>query len=394
MGMFDTIYFDQKYTCPLCGKEIVDIQTKEFENLLNYYHVKDCISHAEDIRIIKDELFCDACLKHTGKYVHIIVARGILLGITDTLKAAKELLNDLNLEKLILWYHDLYKRYVNEQNEKGSYARFLSDLSEWYGKKLYLKKEDERTGLWFHLLWNLRHLRGALSPVESIERFLNYKEMIKTLGNFRDEGYEVLDIYYPEDIKQGEELWSVDVYQDEINERSRLNWTWTVISRKQLEADDEQEDHQPEWAIVSDAPFSEEAVKGAIEKWLKEREYNFTVRLITLDQAKGSGLLKELRNRVKEIGREETIPFEDVDKQLSQEDIKEMVKFIESRKDRRIFYYEGLYGSLVPDVENDRLAGKIEGIDRDIVYEGKTVGECENRFREAVSLYLKTMHSE
>ena len=113
MGMFDTIYFDQKYTCPLCGKEIGDIQTKEFENLLNYYHVKDCISHAEDIRIIKDELFCDACSKHTGKYVYIIVVRGILLGITDTLKAAKELLNDLNLEKLILWYHDLYKRYVN-----------------------------------------------------------------------------------------------------------------------------------------------------------------------------------------------------------------------------------------------------------------------------------------
>ena len=53
MGMFDTIYFDQKYTCPLCGKEIRDIQTKEFENILNDYHVKDCISHAEDIEIIK-----------------------------------------------------------------------------------------------------------------------------------------------------------------------------------------------------------------------------------------------------------------------------------------------------------------------------------------------------
>lgn len=114
------------------------------------------------------------------------------------MSTAKELLNDLNLEKLVLWYHDLYKRYVSEQNEKGSYARFLSDLSEWYGKKLYLKKEDERTGLWIHLLWNLRHLRGALSPVESVERFLTYKEMIKTLGNLRDEGYEKL---YPYDEK-------------------------------------------------------------------------------------------------------------------------------------------------------------------------------------------------
>src|SRR3972149_5304204 len=200
MGMFDTIYFDQKYACPLCGKEICDIQTKEFENLLNYYHVKDCISHAEDIEIIKDELFCNACSKHTGSYVYIIVARGILLGTTDTLKAAKELLNDLNLEKMILWYHDLYKRYVIEEKK----------------------------------------------------------------------------------------------------------------------------------------------------------------------------------------------PLEDVVKQLSEEDLKETVKFIESRKDRRVFYYEGLYGSLVPDIENDRLVGKIEGISRDIVYEGKTVGECENKFRDAVSVYLKT----
>ena len=78
-------------------------------------------------------------------------------------------------------------------------------------------------------------------------------------------------------------------------------------------------------------------------------------------------------------------------KQFSEEDLKETVKFIESRKDRRVFYFEGLYGSLVPDVENDRLVGKIEGIDKDIVYEGKTVGECENRFREAVSLFTPLM---
>ena len=33
--------------------------------------------------------------------------------------------------------------------------------------------------------------------------------------------------------------------------------------------------------------------------------------------------------------------------------------------------------------------GRIEGIAQDIVYEGKTVGECEQRFREAVSGYKK-----
>lgn len=51
MGMFDTIYFDQKYSCPLCGKEIGDIQIKEFENLLNYYHVKDYIRSGKGFRM-------------------------------------------------------------------------------------------------------------------------------------------------------------------------------------------------------------------------------------------------------------------------------------------------------------------------------------------------------
>ncbi|MDD5435020.1 MAG: hypothetical protein PH343_06285 [Nitrospira sp.] len=124
MGMFDTIYFDQKYPCPLCGKGIGDIQTKEFENLLNIYLVKDCISHAEDIRIIKDELFCNACSKHTGKYVYIVVVRGILIGITESFNTAKELINDLNMEKLILWYHDLYKKYMGEQNDKKGSGLF------------------------------------------------------------------------------------------------------------------------------------------------------------------------------------------------------------------------------------------------------------------------------
>lgn len=394
MGMFDTIYFDRKYPCPICGNGIADIQTKEFENLLNNYSVKDCISHAEDVRITKDELFCNACSRHTGKYVYVVVVRGILIGITESFNTAKELINDLNLEKLILWYHDLYKKYIQEQNDKGSYSRFLSELSEWYGKRLYLKKDDERKGLGFYFLGNLRHLRGALSPVESVERFLTYRKMIKTLDNLWGAGHEILDIYYPEDIKHGDELWSVDVYQDEINEQCHLNWTWTVISRKQIETEGEREDHLPEWSIVIDAPFSEDAIKDVIEKWLRERGHSFTIRLITINEAKGSGLLKEIRNRTDKPVMEETIPFEDVMKQLSEEGIKEKVKFIESRKDRRVFYYEGLHGSLVPDIENDRLMGKIEGIEKDIVFEGKTVRECEERFREAVSNYLNTIDKE
>ena len=60
MGMFDTIVLDRAYECPACGKEIESVQTKEFERTLEDYRVGDCISHAEDIRIVKETLYCEA----------------------------------------------------------------------------------------------------------------------------------------------------------------------------------------------------------------------------------------------------------------------------------------------------------------------------------------------
>jgi len=388
MGMFDTIYFDKAYTCPKCQKRIYSTQTKAFENLLENFHVKDCVGHAEEMRIVKEELFCDNCSEFIGKNVYMVVSRGILLGITETLEEAEKLLNDLNQEKLVLWYHDIYRRYIGERNEKRSYGRFLEDLREWYGERLHERPETDSGIGGFRFIWNSRHLKGALNPVESIERFLTYKKMRRALAELWEEGHEILDIYYPEDMSQGEESWSVDVYQDELNERCRLNWTWTVISKKELEAEGEKEEEQPEWEEVVDEPFSDEVVRSAIEKWLRGRGYEFGVRMISLEQAKGSGLVKELRESGEEIESEETVSMEVMERELKEEENKRLADFIAARGDKRkVFYYDGLYGSLVADVESDRLVGKIEGIDREIIYEGKTLRECEERFREGVSRY-------
>lgn len=295
MGMFDTIHFDKAFICPVCQGNIHSVQVKEFENLLENFYVGGCVSHAEEMRIIKEELFCDKCSKFTGKNVYIIVNRGILIGATETLEDGKKVLNDLNFEKIILWYHDLYQRYTRERREKHSVERFLEDLREWYGEKLYEKPESSLAMLSF--IFSSRHLKGAKNPLESVERFLNYREMIEALDELREEERETLEIYYPEEMTPGEETWSVDVYQDDLNERCRLNWTWTVISRKQLEADGEKEDELPEWNIVVDEPFSDELVSKAVEKWLREQGYEFGVRMIPFEQAKGSGLIAKLRER-------------------------------------------------------------------------------------------------
>jgi len=161
---------------------------------------------------------------------------------------------------------------------------------------VYEKPEVDLTTIRF--LYNSRHLKGARDAIESIERFLTYEKMREALDELWKEGHETIDIYYPEDIGTGEESWSVDVFQDEVNERCGLNWTWTVISRKELEKEGEKEDELPEWDIVVDEPFSDRVVCDAIEKWLRNRRHEFGVRMIPMEQARGSGLVKELRTEI------------------------------------------------------------------------------------------------
>ncbi|MEA3323948.1 MAG: hypothetical protein U9Q37_02260 [Euryarchaeota archaeon] len=360
--MFDTVHLDRAYTCPGCQKTIHSVQVKAVENQLETFRTKDCTGHAEETRIIKEELFCDRCREDIGKSIYIVEGRGILLGITDSLGEAQRILNDLNTEKLVLWYHDLYQRYIAERREKHSYQRFLKDLVEWYGERLYESVEtDSATELRF--IWNSRHLRGTLSPVESIERFMTYKNMVKALNYLREECYEVIDIYYAEDIDSGVDEWSVDVYQDEINKRSHLNWTWTVMSKKQLAVDREEGGDLPEWVIVVEEPFSYAVVCKAIERWLLGRGYDVGVRMVPLEEAGGSGSIRKLMEMDSESEMGQSVSTEDMENELEEVEGRRLSDFIERVADKRkVFYYEGFYGSLVPDVESDRLLGRIGGI--------------------------------
>lgn len=389
MGMFDTIVLDRKHPCPHCGSLIDSIQVKAFENALDVYRVKDCVAHAEECRVVKEDLYCDQCRKDAGRYVYLAVERGVLAGMDDTLQEARGIQDDLNLERLILWYHDLYRRLRKEEAETARLERFLGDLSEWFGEGLHRKRADEANRKRFWFIANRRHLQGSIGPLEAISRFLTSRAMEKALRELWEEGQDTLDIYHPEDIREGEECWHADVYQDEINDRCRLNWTWTVISRRQLEESGENEDEQPDWVTVVDGGYSAESVLAAVRKWLRDRGHEFEVRLISPDDAKGSGLIRELRKRVETLKDEKTVPADEVFSRIDEKIRQKTAEFIEAYSDRRkVFHYRGLYGSLVPDAAGDRLVGKVEGIGDVVVYEGKTVAECEERFRESVSSYL------
>ncbi len=293
MGLFDTIILEKKYHCPVCGREIESIQVKDFDPYLQTYRVGDCISEPDDIRLVKEGLYCSSCQKFTGQHVYAAVDRGILVGTAGNMEEAESLLGTLSIEKLLMLHRSANKKHLADVMKRNRNLNFLDNLCIWYGKELYKKDKSDPERKWF-----LRdfEFEGIDTPIEALKAFVTSEQIINALDELEENNQVILDIYHLEDIKEGAEAWSVDVYQDYINNRCGLQWTWTVISQKELELDEEERGkRQPEWVIMVDKPFSKQVVIDTIAKWLRDRHYNFTVRLIEPEQAEGSGMYKELK---------------------------------------------------------------------------------------------------
>lgn len=291
MGMYDTLHFDEPRGCPECGEEIRTVQTKKFEKLLIHYRVGDCVGHAEESKITREKLFCDNCSEHLEKYVYLAVDRGVLLGVTDTREEAEELLRTAGKEKLLLMYHDLYEKYRGEQKSKRRYCSFLRQARRWFRKR---KHEKEKLSPFERFPLSSKHLVSAETPLQAIESFLSYRELRNALEEFEERGKTTLDIYWLEDIEEGEENWSADVLQDELNKRCDTNWTWTVLDESKAEAGEKEKDRLPYWNIVTEEEYSEQAVEKAVREWLERKGFEFDVRVIPPDEAEGTGLLEKI----------------------------------------------------------------------------------------------------
>ena len=122
------------------------------------------------------------------------------------------------------------------------------------------------------------HLEGSMGPIEAVERFLTDRTMEMALRELWAEGTTVPKVYYPEEMPPGERLWSVDVHQDELNERYGFNRTWTVVSEARLAEDGETADSIPNWMLAVNEPFSDEVVIGAVTDWLTRRGHPIVSR--------------------------------------------------------------------------------------------------------------------
>ena len=97
--------------------------------------------------------------------------------MADTLQAAQGILNDMNLEKMILWYHDLFKKFRKESRERSNALGFMRNTIEWFEKgyhKLGEENNAEKRGLFFIL--NKEYLKDAQEPLEAMKKYLAANE--------------------------------------------------------------------------------------------------------------------------------------------------------------------------------------------------------------------------
>lgn len=176
MGMFDTIHFEKPIACAACQAEIPSTQTKAFDCTLDDFCIGDCIGHAEEIRIVRESLFCNACHDFDRQWIYLVVYRGILAEIALDLATAETQLRTFSFERLLLWYHDLYAKREQERRERCEVEGFLHDVARWYEEGYDQMSQEERQKKRLFFLRHSSLLESAASPVAAILAYLDERK--------------------------------------------------------------------------------------------------------------------------------------------------------------------------------------------------------------------------
>ena len=132
----------------------------------------------------------------------------------------------------------------------------------------------------------------------------NIKNGLKQL---QDNGIETLDIYWLEENEEGDPYWWVDVINDDLYDLCKMNWIWTIMSRAEYENEPQDADEEVvDWFIVVDeGGFSDDLIHDVVRQWLRDRGFEFDVRVIDSADTKGEKLVMDTINEAEQPEKED-----------------------------------------------------------------------------------------
>jgi hypothetical protein len=172
MGMYDTIIFEEPIICK-CGQKIESTLIKEFECMMDTYHVGDMIPSAPMFVLSEESDYCSKCNRETEFYV--ACSYGVYLGVYESYKIAKEAIDTFDMTKLLKFYAARVSpsKGMFYQSDKG----FMEKVVNFYDSP-----RPKKEGKWASIL-SMNDFKEK-TPLEAIKNYLKQDELVRAIKSY------------------------------------------------------------------------------------------------------------------------------------------------------------------------------------------------------------------
>jgi hypothetical protein len=249
MGMYDTIIFEKSIICK-CGKKIESTQIKEFECMMDTYHVGDMIPSAPMVGLFEEWDYCSSCKTETEFY--IACSYGVYLGVYTSYKEAKEAIDTFDMTKLLKFYAQRVtpSRGMFYQSDKG----FMESVVRFYDSP-----RPKKEGKWASIL--TMHDFKEETPLEAIKNYLKQDELLRAIKSY-GASRNSLEISYKITDKK-----SAYIYNKKIEEALAREFLFKLIKI------DDQKDNRPseDNILLTFKEITQEVILDKVQQWLDDK---------------------------------------------------------------------------------------------------------------------------
>jgi len=249
MGMYDTIIFEKPIICK-CGEKIESTFIKEFECMMDTYHVGDMIPSAPMFVLSEESDYCSKCKTETEFYM--ACSYGIYLGVYESYKTAKEAIDSFDMAKLLKFYA---KRTAPS---KGMFYQSDKDFMERV-VRFYDSPRAKKKGKWASLL--TMHDFKEETPLEAIKNYLKQDELVRAIKSYGANRNSLEISYKIIDEK------SAYIYNKEIEEKLAREFLFKLTKI------DDQKDNRPieDNILLTFKEINKEVIFDKVQQWLDDK---------------------------------------------------------------------------------------------------------------------------